>query len=467
MKNLFCSVIAILVMTIASAQPAQTTKQVPQKSVSKQGTPNKTKTMKPGSSKPGTNQPQTNNAETKKPGTNKPQTKNPGSNTHGTAKTQSSKTETSQEETGKMPTNKRETNKSEQSNPGINNTKTINTKTDSADAGNKDVAFIKNNNTNTSVTGTKNPKTTIPGTQSMGPQIAGSSPCKDITNAILTRNSPFCKNYVGNYCATVKDVNVDTTFNAKFSISHIGGVCIILTDAIPNHDFNDNPEKAFPADNKVKKQNYRFVITDHPAFATRITPLSLDRYNAVLLDGAVVDLLSDGCCCHDKKICGDGIIGCNDINYPWRKDPMFRNGEFNPDSHNAHSQPDGTYHYHGPPNTLYDTSGEKESPVIGFAADGFPIYGPYINDNGTIRSVTSSYQLKTGDRPKNSCPGEEYDGTYIDDYEYVAGSGDLDECNGMTRNGHYGYYVTFKYPYMINAFKGTPDDSFKKKPAMK
>ena len=31
-----------------------------------------------------------------------------------------------------------------------------------------------------------------------------------------------------------------------------------------------------------------------------------------------------------------------------------------------------------------------------------------------------------------------YDGQFRSDYEYVSGSGDLDECNGMTVEGQYG-----------------------------
>jgi len=34
--------------------------------------------------------------------------------------------------------------------------------------------------------------------------------------------------------------------------------------------------------------------------------------------------------------------------------------------------------------------------------------------------------------------GGTYDGTFIDDWEYIPGSGDLDQCNGMTQNGVYG-----------------------------
>ena len=292
--------------------------------------------------------------------------------------------------------------------------------------------------------------------------------CQNITNAVLTNRSPYCKDYVGKYCATIKDVYYDSTLIANFSIEHAGDKCIWHTNALPNHDFNDNKKISFP--NRVMPQTYRFEISDNPTFAATKIPLSLDYYNAILLNGALVDLLSDGCCCPpplplDPSKCGDCIINCTDINNPWRKDPMSKKTEFNPDSHNAHSQGDGTYHYHGPPNALYDTKSKTESPVIGFAADGFPIYGPYINDNGKIRKVKSSYRLIDGKRPSGSCPGEtKFDGTFIQDYIYdpTSTKGDLDECNGMTRNGHYAYYLTDEYPYMIKFFKGTPDSSFKK-----
>jgi hypothetical protein len=157
-------------------------------------------------------------------------------------------------------------------------------------------------------------------------------------------------------------------------------------------------------------------------------------------------------------------VGCNDMATPWRYDPMHKANGFEVDSHNAHSQPDGTYHYHGTPNAFYTAeAGTQSSPVVGFAADGYPIYGPYIALNDVITKVKSSYRLKSGTRPAGSAgPGGNYDGQFRDDYEYVAGLGHLDECNGMTYNGAYGYYITDSFPYILGCFKGTPDLSFHK-----
>jgi len=123
---------------------------------------------------------------------------------------------------------------------------------------------------------------------------------------------------------------------------------------------------------------------------------------------------------------GDGKTGCNDLNQPWRYDPVHPAAGFRVDSHNAHSQANGSYHYHGHPKTLYaEENPGAASPVIGFAADGFPIYGPYINANGTIRKAISSYRLKSGSRPEgNGDPGGSYDGSFRDDYEFIDGLGD-------------------------------------------
>jgi len=142
---------------------------------------------------------------------------------------------------------------------------------------------------------------------------------------------------------------------------------------------------------------------------------------------------------------------------------MYLSNGFRVDSHNAHTQPNGAYHYHGDPMALFSRTGDVASPVVGFAADGFPIYGSFIKDGAAIRQVQSSYQLKSGTRPSdNNQPGGSYDGSFRDDYEYIAGSGDLDECNGMSVNGQYAYYITDRFPYLMACFKGTVDESFRK-----
>ena len=288
------------------------------------------------------------------------------------------------------------------------------------------------------------------------PSDGGGSDPTDITNAQLSETSQNCADYAKSYRSSVTDINRNMLFNGRLSISVSNGKCQFQTNAIPNHDFNDG-STAFP--NAVSEQNDVFEITASPSIATSSTALSLNLDNALLLNGVKVDLLAAAC-----YGVGDGKTGCNDVATPWRYDPMHTANGFRVDSHNAHTQPDGTYHYHGSPNALFAENNTDISPVIGFAADGFPIYGSFFNDGNSIRKAISSYRLKSGSRPSGAGePGGNYDGRFRDDYEYVSGLGDLDECNGMSVNGIYAYYITDTFPYIIACFRGTPDDSFLKR----
>ena len=148
----------------------------------------------------------------------------------------------------------------------------------------------------------------------------------------------------------------------------------------------------------------------------------------------------------------------------------------------------GNYHHHQNPSAfdldlnvvsticnLYDADGlyaidsTQHSPLIGFAYDGFPIYGAYgyANTDGTggIVRIKSSYQLKTT-RGTGNVPSETTWplGTFREDYEYVDHSSQsdyLDEHNGRFcvtpefPNGIYCYFATVDsnwnsaYPYAV------------------
>lgn len=142
----------------------------------------------------------------------------------------------------------------------------------------------------------------------------------------------------------------------------------------------------------------------------------------------------------------------------------------------AHSGPGGVYHYHADGNCMHwhpnETANEGwvdysfpssldsqvESPVIGVAFDGYPIYGIYGDDGtGQVVEMKSSYQLKAGETGYNG----------IDDYEYVDGMGDLDVCNGHFGptpdfpQGIYHYHSTIKngigemgFPYFLICYHG-------------
>jgi len=50
--------------------------------------------------------------------------------------------------------------------------------------------------------------------------------------------------------------------------------------------------------------------------------------------------------------------------------------------------------------------------------------------------------------------GGHHDGSFGSDFEFVEGSGDLDECNGITIDGIYLYLVTKEFPYVSRCLMG-------------
>jgi hypothetical protein len=119
------------------------------------------------------------------------------------------------------------------------------------------------------------------------------------------------------------------------------------------------------------------------------------------------------------------------------------------------------------------------SPIIGWAYDGNPIYGPFGYENpdgsGLTKKMKTGYGLNISkpNRPSiNLFPA----GFFVEDYDYI-GNGDLDEYNGRFcatpefPNGTYAYFATLgefdnvfsrdylrpTFPYLIgNYYKSTP-----------
>ncbi|MFT4960768.1 MAG: hypothetical protein ACI92Z_001852 [Paracoccaceae bacterium] len=64
--------------------------------------------------------------------------------------------------------------------------------------------------------------------------------------------------------------------------------------------------------------------------------------------------------------------------------------------------------------------------------------------------------LKSGMRPSGpKDPGGAYDGQYVQDWEYVRGLGNLNDCNGAMLGGEYVYFVTDAYPFYPRCLYGT------------
>ena len=80
--------------------------------------------------------------------------------------------------------------------------------------------------------------------------------------------------------------------------------------------------------------------------------------------------------------------------------------------------------------------------LVGYAFDGYPIYTG--NDQ-----YTSSWQLTDASLFASDTWSA---------HSYVEGSGDLDQCNGLTdAAGAYAYYTTDTFPYVIGCYAGIVD----------
>jgi hypothetical protein len=162
-----------------------------------------------------------------------------------------------------------------------------------------------------------------------------------------------------------------------------------------------------------------------------------------------------------------GAGGQGAVTYPWALEALGGAFQFGTDESNAHTQPSGAYHYHGMPEgllTVLQASATRMT-LVGFALDGFPMYARYGHDAATdpaspLRRMTSSWQKKATPDAGRPSTATFPMGTFRQDYEYRAGSGDLDECNGRFGvtpefpSGIYHYYVTETYPFIQRCWKG-------------
>ena len=152
------------------------------------------------------------------------------------------------------------------------------------------------------------------------------------------------------------------------------------------------------------------------------------------------------------------------------------------DSCLGHPGPNGEYHHHLNPRCLYnDRDSSRHSPLIGFAFDGYPIYGAYGYANptaaGAIKSLKTSYRARSistrttlpdGSPASSAGPAVSASkplGYYVEDFEYVPGRGDLDVHNGrfcVTPEypaGTYAYFVTLNRLYE-GAYPYTPGPTY-------
>ena len=241
----------------------------------------------------------------------------------------------------------------------------------------------------------------------------------------------------------------------EVQISVRGEYRFILANGIPDHQTGRFPNRGNP--NSIAPQRYQFRVSANPQVAKQLTPMQRQPFG-VAVNGVVFDP-------------GTAEFWQNNPRSGWNYEALSGRINLGLDRNQAHVQPTGAYHYHGIPTGLIETLGGNENQMLllGYAADGFPIYAPraYRDPNDAMSPLArmqSSYRIKRGQRPAG--PGGRYDGTFVQDYEYVPELGDLDAANGRVGvtpeypDGTYYYVLTETYPFIPRQFRGTPDPSF-------
>jgi hypothetical protein len=238
-------------------------------------------------------------------------------------------------------------------------------------------------------------------------------------------------------------------------------------NGLPNHAVGTFPNAGNP--NTISAQNVSASMTLTPVKGTTNTQIGgPGGANVYALNSVKFDPGTAGTCPGTMT----STANCNlamgtDV---WRVEALGQTTfNFGVDTNNAHVQPTGEYHYHGMPEGLLTNAGATSTNpkmvLVGWASDGFPVYARYCysdanNASSAIKVCTGSYTRDTtpdAGRPATTLVPL---GAFLSDWSYVAGSGDLDDCNGRTGvtpefpNGIYYYMATDSYPYFSRCVKG-------------
>ena len=259
--------------------------------------------------------------------------------------------------------------------------------------------------------------------------------------------------------------DVDPVSSPELTIEVSDSSIVYSGNGIPDHATGTFPNNGNP--NAIQASPRTFEIPRTPALTEEPTPMA---EFGITLDGVKLErdtaesYRNEGQWRYEAVTPGLALGSTADAEFRW----------LGTDCNNAHVQPTGAYHYHGLPegliNRLGEGTSEPEMILGGYAADGHPFYLRYgyadpMDASSGLVVVQASWELREGTR--DSGPGGSFDGTFREDWEFVADSGDLDECGGRFGvtpeypDGTYHYYLTDDYPYIPRCVLGVPSDSFR------
>lgn len=257
------------------------------------------------------------------------------------------------------------------------------------------------------------------------------------------------------FLAAANGIGAGSSTGSVATITIEGGYRVIRANGLPDHQTGQFPGRGNP--NRISAQSYTFRMPLAPR-TNALARSSRGAWFGVALNGVPFE---------------PGTAEFWNNQPEWVMEAKSGFIDLGLDRNNAHVQPQGSYHYHGLPTGLMERLGGDGTKMllVGYAADGFPIYTSRAytvatNAASPLKKMRASWQLKKGERVGG--PGGTPDGKYTKDYEYVPGSGDLDDCNGRFGvtpefpQGTYYYCITDEFPQLARSWRGTPDQSFMK-----
>lgn len=206
--------------------------------------------------------------------------------------------------------------------------------------------------------------------------------------------------YVDLFSYHCQDSNRDGIPNLQ--ISHDERHLILKSQGYPNHPTAIFPNSDNP--NTIRVQDFTFRLPLEPKMADSITRLPMGPIGMALNGVVFFNPFEAG-----------GMNAVEGYSEVWL------------DSCCGHPQQTGVYHYHKYPSCVkspFADNGKQHSPILGFAFDGFPLYGPYEADG--IKALE------------------------------LEGERALDACNGhRDAERGYHYHVTpGRFPYILGGYAG-------------
>ena len=205
-----------------------------------------------------------------------------------------------------------------------------------------------------------------------------------------------------------------------------GGELIVESNGMPHYEYIS------VSPNPLSVQNWEYHIPLEPIEAAAPTAIPLLGDVGVIINGMP-------------------IYGPNEAAIPpdlaWG-DPVY-NGLM--DDCLGHTGGDNDYHYHALLVECFfgDAPSDEPSPILGFAFDGYPIYGPL---DCLDADCTEVVEFKSGYEQIAPPRTDAWDNhRYVESDDPTV----LDECNGrMAADGTYRYHATSEWPYVLGCYHG-------------